>query len=572
MSALQTEFFVPPSPKRDAAELFAGASSEARGAVHTRPEVVQFVLDLVGWSKDQPLSEYRLLEPSAGEGDFLLPAVERLLIQVRPGDLAILLPCVHAIEVNLQALSICRERLSNLLKQYGWRATQVRQLLDTWLLQADFLTVALDGGFTHIVGNPPYIRLEALPKELLQLYRSRWRSLYDRADLYVAFIERSLELLSPEGQLGFICADRWMKNRYGGPLRSIVAQGFHLDAYVDFTECPAFFDEVDAYPAVSVIRRGQGRITRVAFRPEVSPDTLVPLARALKGTDSNPRVTTLAGVVCGNAPWMFDEDGGMEVIRKLEAQFPLMEETGCKVGIGVATGADKVFIGTESELNVEPERRVPLITTKDIRTGKVEWGGLWVLNPFGLDGRLIDLQSYPKFRAYVEKHRLHICRRNVAARNPKGWYRTIDKIHADLVSKPKLLIPDIKGEAHVVLESGRFYPHHNLYYVLSESWDLHALQMVLSSRLGRAFIAAYSPRMRGNFLRFQAQYLRRIRLPLWQKVDIKIREALVHASHSMDMHAADELVRSLYGLNRKEWDQLNPRASLNGHGSKTHRI
>lgn len=88
--------------------------------------------------------------------------------------------------------------------------------------------------------------MEHLPKALLNLYRTRWRSLYDRADLYVAFIERSLDLLAPEGRLGFICADRWMKNRHGGPLRSKVADGYTLDAYVDFTGCPAFFDDVDA--------------------------------------------------------------------------------------------------------------------------------------------------------------------------------------------------------------------------------------------------------------------------------------------------------------------------------------
>jgi len=37
--------------------------------------------------------------------------------------------------------------------------------------------------------------------------------------LYIPFIERSLCMLAPGGALGFICADRWMKNRYGAPLR-----------------------------------------------------------------------------------------------------------------------------------------------------------------------------------------------------------------------------------------------------------------------------------------------------------------------------------------------------------------
>ena len=52
---------------------------EARGAIFTRAEVVDFILDLVGYTEDQPLYHKRLLEPSCGAGDFLLPVVDRLL-------------------------------------------------------------------------------------------------------------------------------------------------------------------------------------------------------------------------------------------------------------------------------------------------------------------------------------------------------------------------------------------------------------------------------------------------------------------------------------------------------------
>ena len=61
----------------------------------------------------------------------------------------------------------------------------------------------------------------------------RFTTIYDRADLYVPFIEKSLKVLAPGGTLGFICADRWMKNKYGRPLRQLIADGFHLRYYVD---------------------------------------------------------------------------------------------------------------------------------------------------------------------------------------------------------------------------------------------------------------------------------------------------------------------------------------------------
>jgi len=554
---LQTDLFPKAKLSLDALSFFSDAAAEDRGAIHTRPEVAEFVLDAVGWVESESLESFRLLEPSAGEGDFLLPVVERLISRVSPDDLAIV-DCIRAVEVNRSALQICRDRIETLLRGNAWSLDAVAILLDKWLLHEDFLSVPLDGRFSHIVGNPPYIRLENLPKNLLKAYRARWRSLFDRADLYVAFIEKSLELLQTDGRLGFICADRWMKNRYGGPLRGIVATGFHLESYVDFTGCPAFFNEVDAYPAVTVIRKGKGDTTRIAFRPAISKETLVPLAKALISHKKHPQVTTLSGICRNDQPWSFNENGGMPIIRKLETSFPTLEAAGCKVGIGVATGADAVFIGTDASLDVEPERKLPLVTTKDIRNGRVEWGGLFVLNPFEVDGGLVDPDDYPKFRAYIERHRDLILKRNVAGRNPNGWFRTIDRIHAPLTTSPKLLIPDIKGSAHVVLESGHYYPHHNLYFVTSGSWDLHILQMILSSRVVHAFIAAYSPRMRGNFFRFQAQYLRRIRIPRFEEMDRAIRKEALAAAHSSSQDEKDRVIQKLYGLSNGEWNQLHP--------------
>ena len=555
MRPVQAELFESSAPAKDAVAYFSDADSESRGAVHTKPEVAEFILDLMGWSADTRLIECRLLEPSVGEGDFLLPAVTRLLDQTQPNDVRIE-ECVRAVEVNLGALDICRRRLRELFAKHGWNRRSGEQVIEQWLVHADFLTVSLDAEFSHVVGNPPYLRLESLPKDLLRLYRARWASLFDRADLYVAFIEKSLGLLKTDGRLGFICADRWMKNRYGGPLRAMVAASFHLETYVDFTGCPAFFDEVDAYPAVTIIRRGVGALTRTAFRPEVSRPVLRDLAAALRGLRPNSAVAVCQGIVDGEKPWAFDEAGWMSALRDLEGRLPALEDAGVRVGIGVATGADAVFIGRE--LDVEASRKLPLITTRDIRSGLVEWRGGWVLNPFESDGSVVKLENYPKFAAYVEKHRERIAGRNVSKRSPHAWFRTIDRIHEALTWRPKLLIPDIKGSAHVVYEEGRFYPHHNLYYISSDTWELRALQSVLSSRLAFAFIAAYSPRMRGGNLRFQAQYLRRIRLPRWEAVPQRLRDELAAAGKEGCLRRMYEAARKLYGLDAETWARLAP--------------
>lgn len=541
---------------------------EARGAIFTRSEVVDFILDLAGYTEDQPLHERRLLEPSFGGGDFLLPIIRRLLSvwrAARPNGSALneLGGAIRAVELHRDTFHSTHAAVVALLKHEGMAANTATALAGRWLSQGDFLMTPLEGEFDYVVGNPPYVRQELIPAPLLAEYRSRYQTMYDRADIYIPFIERSLSVLSDGGSLGFICADRWMKNRYGGPLRSLVAEQFHLKVYVDMVDTPAFHSDVIAYPAITIISREVPGATRIAHRPAIDRATLTTLVGLLR-TPTLPKdagaVRELARVTNGAEPWLLESSDQMALIRRLEGCFPSLEEAGCKVGIGVATGADKAFIGNFDALDVEPDRKLPLVTTKDIMTGEVQWRGQGVINPFAESGGLVDLDRYPRLRRYLEARREVIAGRHCAQKAPANWYRTIDRITPALAARPKLLIPDIKGEAHIVFESGELYPHHNLYYVTSDDWDLRALQAVLLSAVSRLFVATYSTKMRGGFLRFQAQYLRRIRIPRWADVPEPLRRELAEAAIKRDVQACNRAVFRLYGLSHEE------RSALGGNG------
>jgi len=541
---------------------------EARGAIFTRSEVVDFILDLAGYTEDQPLHEKRLLEPSFGGGDFLLPIIQRLLSAwraARPNGTEVddLGDAIRAVELHHDTFRSTYAAVVALLKREGLSANAATALAGRWLSQGDFLLAPLEGQFDFVVGNPPYVRPELIPAPLLAEYRSRYQTMYDRADIYIPFIERSLTALSAGGNLGFICADRWMKNRYGGPLRSLVAERFHLKVYVDMVDTPAFHSDVIAYPAITIISREGGGATRIAHRPSIDRATLTTLAGLLSAPtlpkDAGP-VRELARVTNGAEPWLLESSDQMALIRRLEGAFPLLEEAGCKVGIGVATGADKAFIGDFESLDVEPDRKLPLVTTKDIMTGEVQWRGQGVINPFAESGGLVDLGEYPRLRRYLEARRDVIAGRHCAKKAPANWYRTIDRITPALAARPKLLIPDIKGESHIVFEGGELYPSHNLYYVTSDDWDLRALQAVLLSAVSRLFVATYSTKMRGGFLRFQAQYLRRIRIPRWADVPEPLRRELAEAAIKRDVQACNRAVFRLYGLSHEE------RSALGGNG------
>ena len=97
----------------------------------------------------------------------------------------------------------------------------------------------------------------------------------------------------------------------------------------------------------------------------------------------------------------------------------------------------------------------------------------------------------------------------MARNRPGSWYRTIDRVDPSLQARPKLVLPDLKSAAHPVLDTGEFYPHHNLYYVVSDKWDLEVLGGLLLSDIANLFVGAYCVKMRGGTYRFQAQYLQK---------------------------------------------------------------
>ena len=272
------------------------------------------------------------------------------------------------------------------------------------------------GAISHMRSAIPPTCDELIPDVLMAEYRHRYRTIYDRADIYIPFIERALSLLAPDGQLGFICADRWVKNRYGGRLRQLIAEKFHLKYFVDMVDTPAFLSDVIAYPAIVVISREKSETTRLAYRPAINADVLQTLACAMRSSmlPKGEGISEVSALARGDGPWMFDHPDQIALIRRLKAVNPTLEDAHCKVGIGVATGADQVFIRPYNDLDVEPDRKLPLAMTRDIASGSVKWCGLGVINPFAPGGGLVSLSSYPKLAAYLERHGTAIKRHHVS--------------------------------------------------------------------------------------------------------------------------------------------------------------
>jgi SAM-dependent methyltransferase len=382
------------------------------------------------------------LSPPCGHGAFLVAAVERLLDaatrHARP--VRELTRAIRAYDIDPAHVALTREAVTATLRARDVSARDARTLAEAWVREGDSLLTPLGATFDFIVGNPPYVRIEQLAPALQAEYRARYATLYDRADLYVAFIERGLKLLAPDGVLCFVCADRWVLNRYGAPLRALVARDHRVRCYLDLHDASPFESEVIAYPSIFALSRGRTERVFVGRLDRADAEECSAMRAAWRGeTDTGAQAALHESWFEGDAPWVLASPEQLRALRDLEARFDLLEADGStRVGIGVATGCDRVFI-VDADANIEPERLVPLVMRSDLQHGRIGDARRRVINTFRDDGAAIDLRAWAPARG-------------VARPEPRGRTRAARRAEEPgrVVSNDRPGVPRARHDAQAV--------------------------------------------------------------------------------------------------------------------------
>lgn len=105
-------------------------------------------------------------------------------------------------------------------------------------------------GFDIVIGNPPYVQLQANNKELAKLYAPlKYETYFSTGDVYCLFFEKAHNLLSNKGILAYINPNTWLQSLTFSPFRQYVTSHFEwnrimitpkvFDAVVD-THCVIF--------------------------------------------------------------------------------------------------------------------------------------------------------------------------------------------------------------------------------------------------------------------------------------------------------------------------------------------
>lgn len=499
----------------------------------TRDKVATLCLRHISFPED-PLA-LRLLEPAAGQGAFILPLlralVEACCKQGKSYDQ--LCPVIRAYEIDPDVAATLRDRCAEELNELGVAEPTARGIARAWIKNEDFLEARPRTCFTHIVGNPPYIRWDAIPAPLRASYRERFSSFKQRADLYIAFIERSLELLEPGGQLAFLCPGTWTRNVYGGSIREAFTSLGHLKAIVDFSDVDSFETPADAYPHFFVFEHGTSGSTKISSM--AGTDTII--------RSGSSAVRTFAP---SSSPLLLSRDAAAEkTLEFARRTFPRIEDAGCVIRVGSATGCNEVFLGPTEKLPVERSRTLPFVNARSIQDGRVHWSGTSIVNVFDANGKVVKLADYPRMAAYLRKHKKPLQSRAKASTS-KTWWRSIDSLHPDWYASPKLLVVDVSASPVIGIDTVGYCAGSGVYQIKSISWPLEDLLVFLSAGVLGLFVKALSTGAATGFHRFQKSQLSAVHIPRWEEIEPSWKKRFREARRAKNWARILDLVAELY--------------------------
>ncbi len=376
---------------------------------------------------------------------------------------------------------------------------RARERLRAFDWEGAFPLVMAAGGFCAIMGDLPMLRRDSLKgeKEYLEKRYMTWPG---TADLYHCFVEKGIALLRPGGLFSARFPDAWMRADNGTKLRTFLG-GMGLLEIIDCADPET--------------RRGdvaQFCIVRVAKEPPAPFLSVVPGRVPETGSFKDHLEMhrhSVPGSRFAQGPWILSNTGVQDLLRKVR-------------NLGTPLG-EYVLGGVYPGVRIDPRSPLLIDTGTKERLIAENPGAAAIITPFLSEEELgrylspaatrhlvvvLDKTEAKKYPAVVrhllrekgatgdvQRHR----RRGGGEPTTSGagrWYAFPDTgISHDLFAKPKIIFPEIAGEAGFTLDmAGHYCP--DTCRIISTS-SLYLLG-ILNSRLTWFFIRQTLPQVRGD--------------------------------------------------------------------------
>lgn len=373
-----------------------------------------------------------------------------------------------------------------------------------------------NAGFDAIIGNPPYIRIQAMkewaPIEV-EYYKKRFVSASKgNYDIYVVFVERGLSFLSKEGLLGYILPHKFFNAQYGDPIREILSKGKHLSRIVHFGDQQVF--------------KGATTYTCLLFLSKAPSDSFhfekvddIETWKINHESANFPSIQNrFSSDKVASSEWNFVLGEGSDIFERLKT---IQSKLGnvAKIFQGLVTGADKVFVMSNPG-QIEKQILKPFLVPDGIQPYSHPTVSNWMLFPYSIENGKAGLLSenflkseMPYAWDYLKKNEDTLRNREGGKWNVDNWYAFGRSQNLKEMNEPKLIIQVTAKKPTVIYDDRNLYmtgggsgPFYGI-RPRDKKIDIRYLLGILNSQLLGWIIRQQSTQLRGGYWKFSKQYI-----------------------------------------------------------------
>ena len=352
---------------------------------------------------------------------------------------------------------ILRNKISTELKKTGWR-NETADKLSSWdpydqNASASFFDSEwmfdISEGFDVVIGNPPYVQLQANAGALANVYQNENFETFGRTgDIYALFYENGLNLLCTNGLLCFITSNKWMRAKYGERLRGFLADKNPL-LLLDLG--PNVFETATVDTNILLVENA------------INTDSLQTITLLdHKQIDYKNEFSTME---ISKDIWSILSKKFQVIKKSIELKGQSLSKWNVNINRGILTGLNEAFIIENDKRNelIEGNKQAvdlikPILRGKDIDRYRHKWKELWLINTHnGLKNKNsgISIDEYPSIKEHLGQYKVKL-----EKRQDKGdtFYNLRSCAYLDDFEKPKIIYQEM------VQESSFYYDKDNHFF------------------------------------------------------------------------------------------------------------
>ena len=453
----------------------------------------------------------------------------------------------------------------------GAMSAAIRTKVNPFTWTDEFKDEMARGGFSVIVGNPPYIRIQNMvtysPEEVAYYQNPHspfTTSQQNNFDKYALFLERSLTLVQNDGRIGVIVPHKFMTIQAGRALRTLLSANRIIEEVVHFGVKQVFGQETSNYTCIMILNRSGCDSVRLEMA-----GPLEAWRYGQPGIHTNIPVEDL-----GEEPWEFADNDARTLFKRVRNFHPDRLSSVAEILVGVQTSADNVYIlhpEAEDDNTVTCrwkgqdwpiERNIlrPCLHDVPIHAYAQPQPNAWIIFPYKMVSNtkgkvrahiiqpaVLEAQ-FPGCWTYLNARRDELEERNVTGGHAaeRQWYQYGRSQSLTKFDTQKIILPVLSieprysyDEVNTIFTGGGNGP----YYMVRAREDSivsnHYLLAVLNHPLSEALIRTNTSTFLGGYYSHGKQFIENLPIPISDDTQREVVEKLVVSLIDTLSEAAD---------------------------------